>query len=537
MKAINSALNIVTLTGCAVMLFMVHGVALGADPASPLSPAVDVIVVVENTTIMNQRDPDHTRNNALKIFIALLNSDDRVGVISFGDNTQVMQELKALDSKGAIDTLFDHIDGLSANDATGNISNALNSAKQLVESAVVPDKRDVHVVLLTSGSTKPGQSSQPQLQQTVDTIPAPLLLWYKTGYIPVHVVTLGDPVDNTVAKNIASVTRGTIINSKNGPPLVATFSNLAANLKTETSRELAAPTFKVDNSMRYFKILAATGGTNMTLTTPTQQTISAANRPDNVLWRTDDSFTTVTVTQPEGGNWTIATGNTTEHPVTLHYASTIDIGYQLSQQAINAGDKIKVSAWLQKNNQPVTNPDIIKFLKVRLVIRRDGNVIDDSSLFPEKGAANRFFTYIQPDQGGDYTFRLSMQDTGFYRETRFSRTVATLKPAAQSKIQTSTAAEQAVKTVAEKTPQPQQSTIHDGGGKTMGILDTIHEHLPHLKKALVIATIINGVVIVIGGLAYFRRKMKQQSAETVDFLTSISSRNESGEADINNAAA
>lgn len=511
------------------MFFSVYGAALAAENLPEPSTTVDIILVVENTTAMDQRDPGHTHIAALKIFMTLFNSDDRVGIISFPHDSDAMKTLMPLHNKDSIDNLFERIDNLAADDTPGDITNALRGAKQLAENSTAPDKRDMHVVLLTSGKTAADQPSPP----ATDQIPAPLLLWFKTGYIPVHVVTLGDPENNAVVKNITSVTRGTLINSPDGQPLVGAFSRLAANLKSENSHKLDTPSFKVDDSMNYFRLLVAANGNNIRLTSPSQQLIDASNRPDNVIWRMVDSFTAVTVSQPQSGTWIIKSdAGAAPLPATLQYPSAIDIGYELNRQVIKTGDKVKLSAWLKKNDQPVNDPKIIKFIKIRLKIRRDGKVIDDSSLFPEKGTPERFFTYIQPDQPGDYTFQLSMEDNNFYRQTRFSRPVAPLKPAAQPGTQTTTTTRQTVDTVAEKKPQPQQSTaVPRNDQKMTGLLNKINSRIPHLKQALAIVTIVNGVIILIGGGVYYRRKMKQQSVETVDFLTSISSR------DINNAAA
>jgi Ca-activated chloride channel family protein len=54
-------------------------------PAQPVDAGFDIILLIDSSGSMKQTDPRNYRKEAPKLFISLLDKDDRVGIMSFGD--------------------------------------------------------------------------------------------------------------------------------------------------------------------------------------------------------------------------------------------------------------------------------------------------------------------------------------------------------------------------------------------------------------------------------------------------------------------
>jgi hypothetical protein len=333
--------------------------------------------------------------------------------------------------------------------------------------------------------------------------------------------------------------------SKSGQPLQSAVLGLGRTLGNESIVYVDdEPTWRVDDSMDHFKLLITPGGADISLLTPEKKLIESTATVEGISWRATEEFTAIAVSKPEPGTWQIKSSNLARHKVTMQYPSVFDLGYALQRDVIKAGEKTKLSAWLQKNNEPVTDSDVVQFLKVRLSILRNQEVIDDSSLFPDPQKPSRFFTYIQLDEAGDYDFQLTMEDNNLYREARFTRNIGSVQlaqPAQQAQAPATPNAEKqstAAKPAKEKPEQPAIARDTDSGEST-----SVFNDMPSLNKALMIAIIFNALLIAIGGLMYYRRKMNQQTINTLELMKYGNGKNKGKdkdkkhEIDFNNAAA
>src|SRR5208337_904530 len=70
-----------------------------AQPAAPeaghdeRSKGADIVLLIDSSGSMRKTDPQNNRKTSAKLFISLLGSDDRVGIVSFGDSAKLLLPL------------------------------------------------------------------------------------------------------------------------------------------------------------------------------------------------------------------------------------------------------------------------------------------------------------------------------------------------------------------------------------------------------------------------------------------------------------
>ena len=114
-----------TIVACLIILF-------SAISHSAEKKNMDVVLVMDSTGSMKKTDPLFLRIPAAKLFISLLDKNDRAGVISFSDSAELLSSSVLLDSENGKNTLFQAVDKITSAGLHTNIYEALNKGIEVL---------------------------------------------------------------------------------------------------------------------------------------------------------------------------------------------------------------------------------------------------------------------------------------------------------------------------------------------------------------------------------------------------------------------
>ncbi|MCJ8012047.1 VWA domain-containing protein [Paenibacillus sp. KQZ6P-2] len=198
-----------------VMLFVV-GLALEfvyEINAGGSKPIKDIVLVIDNSGSMQQNDPDNARYTAAKDMINRMDSDNRVAVMAFNDQTDLLQPFIQVKDQAAKDKVAAEIDALEATDGGTNISLALSDTMKHIQDQGDAG-RGTMVVLLSDGVSDVDLNSA--------------LAQYKQKHVQVNTIGLSlvQSDGSSLLKSIAQETGGQYYDVQNAGDLSLVFQKI-----------------------------------------------------------------------------------------------------------------------------------------------------------------------------------------------------------------------------------------------------------------------------------------------------------------------
>ena len=99
LAAPNKILNNKLLISAWLLLSMLYTCAHAEDNPSADKLPLDTVVIMDSSGSMKQNDPKQLRKPAAKLFISLLDSEDRLSVVSFSSKAWPITYLTQLESE------------------------------------------------------------------------------------------------------------------------------------------------------------------------------------------------------------------------------------------------------------------------------------------------------------------------------------------------------------------------------------------------------------------------------------------------------
>lgn len=202
---------------CALVGLLVFCPYLKSDEVKP--QPVAYILVVDHSGSMGDNDPFDIRLDAATLVVDSGNTNDRVGVVGFGIDSKIMQELAIIDDKSK-SSIGDRIHAPPEVDVQGtDIIGALKAARDLVNKALV-DRVRPEIMLLTDGKMEGAPLKRyPNLEAAL----ADELKVFSSNGVPVHCIALGGLADNKFLRTCAAATGGSYFPVKTSEELLAVY--------------------------------------------------------------------------------------------------------------------------------------------------------------------------------------------------------------------------------------------------------------------------------------------------------------------------
>lgn len=461
--------------------------------------SVDAIVILDSSGSMKKSDPHSLRKPAAKLFISLLNEEDRASIMSFSDNGYPITYLNTLDNDENIQLTLNATDKVSTKGVYTNIHAAIERAYKILSES--KSDRDPIIILLSDGKMDVGNDEKSQALSTQlinETVPKLI-----NSNIKVYSIAFTENSDQELLTALSESTQGFCKVAANDEELHLAFTSIFEQSKKPDMLPLTENTFLADESIREITIVAnkATPESKIFLQDPSNNKFDASTKDKNIKWFISDSFDMITIKKPLAGEWKILFSDNDNKAYII-----TDMKMKSKFDFINENNsqKLQAHAWLEKEDSTVTEVTLLDAMqaKIELVSPSDQTMSAPMGLaLNDENLQGVFISNYTPKENGTYFATITLKSETFERQKTFSFSSTLTPPPVEVKepvIEAIAVPEETPPTIAE---EPIEAEEKEEG-------DT-------LQSILIFA--ITNIIIAIIGLAIFLflklRKAKKTDEE------------------------
>ena len=270
-----------------------------------LPEQVAVILILDNSGSMRTSDPDNLRFTAARLFIALLDQGDAVGMIRFSTSSQPLTDgvmlLENPEQKKQLTQLFAPVPP----DGYTDIKSALQDTAAMLASGDLR-QRETIIILLTDG--------KPEIPQPYPEYETETLAVGRSLGVPVLSIALTSAAQTPFLTRLAVETGGSVLPADQASDLLDAYLEIFGQLKDRSvlgSGTTAVPgqiELEVEPSLapyieRISFIAVKPANAEIELMTPDGQVVTLDDPSLDFSMTEDDRFIVLTLTQPPGGEW------------------------------------------------------------------------------------------------------------------------------------------------------------------------------------------------------------------------------------------
>ncbi|UCE72435.1 MAG: VWA domain-containing protein [Nitrospiraceae bacterium] len=390
---------------------------LGADKDN-----IDVVLVMDSSGSMKETDPHSLRIPAAKLFISLLDNDDRAGIISFSDRGYPIAYLTPVDNDRNKDRLFRATERITSKGLFTNLYDAFNTGLEVLSQDRI-DGRQRIIILMSDGMMDSGDPSEDIT--LVDKLQKELSETLEQEGIKVYTIAFTEQSDRRLLEKISKRTGGFYNLALTDRDFHVIFTSIFEGLKEPEMLPMEENGFLIDGSVEEVTIVATktSPGTAIQINAPDGQEYNAGKRYSGLEWFVSDNFDMITVQRPASGRWEIlySTGENNKA-----YIIT-DLRLQTNFEQLYAlfGENLDIQAWLEKEGKVLIEGEVLETTDVSMALKNpDGNL---TSLKPFHKGDGIFRRSISPFTPGNYRFTVVAKGKTFEREKSFLFNVASLQ--------------------------------------------------------------------------------------------------------------
>ncbi|AFL73148.1 VWA domain-containing protein [Thiocystis violascens] len=339
-------------------------------------------ILIDVSGSMKQNDPRNLRVPALRLVTELLPEGVEAGVWLFAEKTEILAPPCKVDAKWKAQTRA-RLERIHSRGLFTNIEQAIATA---IDGWDAPDEAgERHLVLLTDGLVDVSKEAD-QSAASRERILSTQIERLRALQVKVHGIALSDEVDAELMRALATQTDGWLESASDADALQRIFLHMMEQAAAPTTVPLEGNRFDIDERVSEFTLLAFTGEGGATiLIAPDGTTISASQRPEGVVWRTEAGYDLVTLSNPTPGQWELQGVPDPDNRVVV----ATDLGIELSPlpSAPRYGESPRIETWLTDHGKPVTRKDLL------------GLVIATATLTPAANAPRPREEGEAPEQG------------------------------------------------------------------------------------------------------------------------------------------
>jgi uncharacterized protein (TIGR03503 family) len=375
--------------------------------------SIDAVLLIDASGSMLVTDPLRLRYEGAKLLLQFLGKGDRVGVVAFSENATVVSGLQDFSSDQAGE-LVSTIQGIKTEGRHTDLLEAVQAGANLLESNAREDAQRL-LILLSDGKMEPDPSRGTAMVRTQELV-NDILPELKAKEIKIHTLAFSPQADRELLAEISNSTDGLNWFTKEAADLQKSFADLFLAIKRPQVVQLTSKGFRIDDDVEEatFYVNHDEGAT-LTLLTPRNNEISAADAPEWVTWFSGKTFDVITLREPEPGDWQI-------HGVTTNdgFAAVLTNLKLVTDwpSIIRAEDKILVQARLYESEKPVALPEMSGVIKYAFQIAPTDKIsepiirdfLNDEGQSGDRVARDGIFSSV-----------VSIADPGEYRLTIVAR--------------------------------------------------------------------------------------------------------------------
>ena len=377
--------------------------------------AADYVLVLESSKEMKQKDPGDLRLDAAMLFVRLLGSGDRVSVVRYSDDVEVLTELQ--DAKAGRFGILRSIAKIDSNGLRKDMFRALSKAVEILTKEGSDNK---NIILLSDGKMDLGSVDKNE-EYTLRLIKE-ILPECKSRGIRIYTIAFSNQADITLLKDIAHTTRGLFYKVNSPDRIHLAFADIFSNSKLSDEIPIKDRLFLVDKKVKemWIVLTKAEGKNKVALLQPDGRKVTRRKHPSHYRWYSSKVYEFVKITRPMVGKWKILDVNKDGSRVFI--ISDLTLKITDIPRVIKKDRKVKIYVWLQEEDKILKGtPLILKAVEFKVMVIRPDNSIENIKLndegiedddLPDDGV---YTGSTMPEEQGEYRVKVEAQGRAFER--------------------------------------------------------------------------------------------------------------------------
>ncbi|MCL4492111.1 MAG: VWA domain-containing protein [Nitrospirae bacterium] len=387
------------------------GQKASSSPEAKKSPSgnFDVMLLIDSSGSMRKTDPRDYRKAAARLFISLMGTDDRVGVVSFGDTAKTLIPPTQNTVKNR-QRLFDAVNKISSKEFSTHIQDGVKKGYEEIKASTAAGK--VLILMsdgkLTLGSKEKEDAAHAELSRLLPELP-------KSG-IKLYSVAFTEMSDAKLLESMARETGGFFKLASTDKDLHVIFTSIFEKIKSPDTVPLEDNTFGIDKDIQeVILVISKKPGTSTVIVDPSNKKHTPAQYAKNMQWYGSKIFDMITIKEPAVGKWKVnlstREGNKVFVITNLSLKSSFDKGF------VNKGDKLKIDAWLEKDGGPLKEKDVLD--QITFFAEITGPDGKTGRLNLTDSGDGKYVGELSAGVTGDYTLKIAAEGKTFKREKNF----------------------------------------------------------------------------------------------------------------------
>jgi hypothetical protein len=405
----------------AVLLFSLiasfAGQSWSQDKAS-----MDVVLVMDSSGSMKKTDPLSLRIPAAKLFVSLLDKDDRAAVVSFTDKGIELIPLTDIDNNENREKLMNAIDKITSDGLYTNLYEAFDSGYNILSKGNNAGREKI-IVLMSDGMMDVGDADKDRelMQKLKNSLAADL----KSGDIKVYTIAFTEQSDRKLLEKISKKTGGFYNLALTDKDFHLIFTSIFESLKKPDMLPMSENGFVIDSSIEEVTIVATKSSpeTMIQINSPSGQTYTSIDRVSGVGWFESDNFDMITVNRPIEGKWEIlfSTGENNK----AYIITNLKLQSNFEKLYAIFGESMEFEIWLEKEGNTIKEEEVLE--KIDVYIEMTGPDGKTNQLKPFNKGKGIFYRKVAPFSAGNYKMKIIAKSMTFEREKSFVFNVANVE--------------------------------------------------------------------------------------------------------------
>ena len=380
---------------------------------SKAKAAFDIFFILDQSGSMKKTDPQDFRKAAAELLVTLLGPEDRLGLISFGDSAQTLIPLTQNfpeNQKG----FSRAVQKITSRDLNTDLYAAIKKGYEEIK----PSQNSNKILILFSD----GQMDLGDKEKDASALKAlgKLLPELVKDHIKLYTVAFSDFSDRKLLNDLAQETKGLFNLAQADKDIHVIFASIFEQVKMPDTVPLEGDSFFIDKEIQEATLLITKQiGTLTKLIDPNRKELVYDKLPEGIAWYQTKAFDLITIKKPIPGRWKVQLS--TKEGNKIFVVTDLALKSSLKQNHVFQGEKVNIDAWLEREDQTVTEKRFLESIFFMTDIKGpDGNHVK-LSLFPletgdsrdKEGKYSNAFTFKQT---GDYTIQILADGKTFKRE-------------------------------------------------------------------------------------------------------------------------
>lgn len=337
--------------------FLLLFACLLAGPLRAETRVPDLRLVFDVSQSMAQQDPRNQRGALLQLFAGLLPDGARAGAWTYGRYVEMIVDWGKVDASWRKRAA----EGAARIHANAELSHLETALTRASVGWSKPDARARRVLLLVTDSRLAASRNPERNEESRARLLQSQLPRLASAGAELHVLALGDEVDESLLRRLAVATGGSYRALDNAARLVAeAFAVYAGAAGLEFGAPIANG-FEVDEAVDRITLLLYRGEQSSSpLLIPPDSAAISADKTRGHSWLAADGFDLVSIARPDAGSWRI--NGTVGADSRLLVQSRLNLAIGELPAFVAPGDDLVLSARLFKNGKQIRKNSYLRFV-------------------------------------------------------------------------------------------------------------------------------------------------------------------------------